>query len=229
MTLLKRSNFKAILFSAVFVLFSPWASAQVFLPGKVTLVDLSEETLKKFAVLRIEGNIVPPLAEEFKAAISQFPAGRRVIMDFHSPGGMHTEGVKIIEAIKEARKSISIDSFVDNGALCASMCIPLFMQGEKRVAGARSSFMFHGAAPWYTNTPTPSVTKEYTQSLLDAGVSGEWLQKLWDLGVFSEPMEYWASGEDLFNENSGVVTSLKPKVIKHEPWSAPIDPQIGPH
>lgn len=208
--------------------FSPWALGQFIVPGKVITLELGEETAKKFAVLRIEGNIMPPLAEEFELAISQFPAGRRVLLEFQSPGGMNTEGNKIIESIKKARESLTIDSFVDNGAICASMCIPLFMQGRQRIAGERSTFMFHGAAPWYTNIPTVSVTKEYTDSLIAAGASEEWLQTLWDLGVFSEPMEYWVNGEELFSEKTGIVTHLKPKVIKHEPKTAPFDPQLGP-
>jgi hypothetical protein len=203
--------------------------AQVIVPGKVSVVELDPATAKLFAVLKVEGNIAPPLAEEFKAALLQFPTGRRVILDFQSPGGMNTEGYKIIETIKEAKKNLIIDTFVDNGALCASMCIPLFMQGRKRVAGARASFMFHGASPWYTNVPNVPETKEYTDVLIAAGASEKWIQKLWDEGVFSDPVEYWADGEDLYNEGSNIVTQLKPKLVKHEPWSAPIDPQIGSH
>ena len=203
--------------------------AQVSPPGKVTLVDLDQETAKKFAVLKVEGNILPPLADDFKTAMGQFPAGRRVVLDFQSPGGMNTEGYKIIETIKEAKKTLIVDTFVDNGAMCASMCIPLFMQGRKRVAGARSTFMFHGATQWYTNIPNATQTKEYTDVLIAAGASEKWIQKLWDEGVFSEPVEYWMNGEELLNEASGVVTELKPKFVKHEPWSAPFDPQIGPH
>jgi hypothetical protein len=212
-----------IVFLSVFV---SHAFAQIIVPGKVEVPDLGPDL--KFKVITLKGPIVSPIADEFIEALNSMPDGTRVVIDFDSEGGQNTEGYKIIKAINSSKARLKIDSFVDNGALCASMCIPLFANGTKRVAGARATFMFHGASPWYTNVPSFAGTKEYTDSLLAAGVSEEWLKNLWDIGIFSAPMEYWANGEELLNEKSNIVTELKPRIIEHEVVSAPFDPQIRP-
>jgi len=184
-------------------------------PGKATFVDLDDGTAKRFAVLKIEGDILPPLADEVKAALQIVPSGKRVVLDLQSPGGVSTEGYKLIEAIKDAKKTLKIDTFVDNGATCASLCVAIFMQGHQRTAGERSTFMFHGASLQYAASPDSQSTKEFLDQLITDGVSKKWIHKLRDSGVFIDPTEYWANGEELYNEKSNIVTALKSKWVRH--------------
>lgn len=208
------------------ILFLNFQCLAQMVPGHVEILDLGENS--EFSVIKVTGMILSPMADELSELLDKISSGQRLILDFKSEGGESREGYKIIEAIKKHKARLKIDTFVDNGALCASMCIPLFMQGQTRIAGARSSFMFHGASPINTNVPNPISSRVYTDALVEAGASAEWVESLWSQGIFSKPMEYWANGEELFAEKSNIVTKVKSKIISHAPWYAPFDPQLKP-
>lgn len=201
------------------------ANALMAVPGSI---KEQKPEGKDFSIVYVMGSIAYPLDEELEEILSKYADGERVIIQFNSPGGATTTGAQMINIMQKHRNRLQLDTLVDNPDICASMCIPLFMQGRKRYVGARSTFMFHGARAWHTNVPNPKMSREYVDSMIAAGASSEWLQALWDAGVFTEPMDYWANGEELFEEKSGIPTHLIPKVIVHKPWSAPIDTNIRP-
>lgn len=213
---------KLLIFSLLII--SVQSFAQSFQDVKIR--DLTKKN--GFFVLEIKGAIVPPMAEIVGELLEAVADGERVVIALDSPGGINTVGEKIVDSIRSNQERMTIDTFVDNGSVCASMCIPLFVQGKKKVAGARSMFMFHGASTWYTNVPNATMSKRYVDLLIDSGVNAKWLGDLWLRGVFTEPVEYWLSGQELFEKDTRIVTELKPRFLKLKRIEPPFDPSIRP-
>jgi len=180
-----------------------------------------------YAVFKLEGMIAYPMAREIEDQLVQIPSDEKILIDLNSGGGSVDEGIKIIDIIKrEINNGRNINTLVDQGAVCGSMCVPVFVQGVKRTAGSASAFMFHGARPFHSNIPNAERTKRLLNIFIDAGVSQEFLNDLGNQGVFSTPGEYWLSGRELDQAKAGIITRLLPAHRKFTPWTAPFDPQI---
>jgi hypothetical protein len=144
---------------------------------------------------------------------------KKIKIQLNSHGGYIQEGLKIISLLQQEKKhGIKIETFVDNGNVCASMCVPLFVQGEVRKTAPSASFMFHAAHSRTLLVLSVVSEKQSKEALIDvfeqAGVSSEWLSQLQKNGIFESPEAYWMSGESLFSENSNVATELLPRLEK---------------
>src|SRR5260370_35113316 len=72
--------------------------------------------------------------------------------------GQVEEGDRVIQILNEAKQTRRLVTQVLDGNLCASMCIPIFLQGDDRLAARASNWIFHeatrpGAAPrWWARS-----------------------------------------------------------------------------
>lgn len=207
-----------------------FAQAQVLVPGEVKYFESRNASDQPLDVIEINGTIAYPMADLFQAELAKTHQGRALLVRLNSPGGSNEQGNKIIQMLQDKRQDGTVlDTSVENGTVCASMCVPLFMQGRKRYGGEGSLFMFHGATqPSFSNIPHPLVTEDVIQTMIRAGMSSEWIQKRRQEGVFSKPGAYWISGRELFDQNAGVITKLIPRHVVEEPWTAPFDTNIRP-
>jgi hypothetical protein len=57
----------------------------------------------------------------------------RVALFLDSAGGRVDDGDRLIEALNEIKLRHQLITVVPHGKLCASMCIPIFLQGEDRL------------------------------------------------------------------------------------------------
>lgn len=168
--------------------------------------------------ISIKGEIFPPLVKNFNLEVKKFKGFKTLILNLDSPGGYVDEGFLLIDRIKTLKDSgIEIHTTVKNGNKCASMCVPIFMQGSKRSAGEVSSFMFHGAFGGFSNTPIESETKRLIDSFTESDVSQIFLQKLIDTDVFNKPGQYWITGQELFDNHSNIVTNIINRHIIFKP------------
>jgi hypothetical protein len=204
------------------------ASAVAIAPGRVKLESMESTKGNKLYVLWITGAVAYPMASDMEEAFAKAELDKPVAIDLDSRGGSVEEGKKIIRLIQAERaRGRRVDTVVQNGNHCGSMCVPIFVQGENRIAGEVSAFMFHGATQAaFTNVPNALMTAELLNTFVAAGVNKDWLNSLKEKGVFSTPGEYWISGKDLLDAKSGVVTRLKGQYEQFEPWHAPFDPNI---
>ncbi len=211
--------------------FSTTSWALVLGAGHWELIDTHQSLNKPFMVIKLTGNIAQPLASEFFEIYKKVPRDLNVVIDLDSMGGDQNEGQKILEFIRTEKASgRKISTFVANGNRCGSMCVLLFVQGEIRNAGERSMFMFHGVTPALSNIPDEIMTNRMFNLFLDSGVTSEWLEVMKKRGVFTEPGEYWISGEELVQEKSNVVTKLLSRHVHYKPETLPIDiKNFGPH
>ena len=142
---------------------------------------------------------------------------RRIVLSLHSDGGLVSEGAVIIERIKQLRRTHSVDTLVEQGRHCASMCVPIFVTGENRTAHPTGRFMFHsvrisGASP-FVRTSTAHVRRieeRATEDLFDdhlraAGVNERWLESL---RTTMGRADVWFSGKELHEQRVGVIDEL---------------------
>jgi hypothetical protein len=92
------------------------------------------------------GPIVAGMADDLRATVSQ-----RVALFLDSRGGRVEEGDRVIEVLNEIKLRHQLITVVPHGKLCASMCIPIFLQGEERLAARASLWIFHEAAQRQAN------------------------------------------------------------------------------
>jgi ATP-dependent protease ClpP protease subunit len=133
----------------------------------------------------------------------------RVILVLDSPGGAIEEGEMVIHELQEIRKTHKLRTWVHHGAKCASMCIPIFLQGEERVAARDSAWGFHEAAVRLQNGKE-RVNQEETLRLfrryyVQAGVSTQWLGSILP-EIHNSNL--WRTGQDLSTAKSGIITFL---------------------
>lgn len=174
-----------------------------------------EQNDNKVMAIRVSDFIVSPMANEMQELLINVPNHKGVVLIFNSQGGSVTEGEKIIEILESHKKrGLTINTVVENGAVCASMCIPIYMQGQKRYAGARSTFMIHGVyLGLQRHTPDIDQTKSYLSRLVKFGVNSSWLDILWKQNIFTDSKEYWLNAEELVEQESNIVTDLTPRVV----------------
>jgi hypothetical protein len=81
------------------------------------------------------------MADDLRAALGKYGTTlNRVVLLLASAGGQVEEGDRVINEIKLRHQLITV---VAHGKLCASMCIPIFLQGEDclaRYGGGDTSF-----------------------------------------------------------------------------------------
>lgn len=154
----------------------------------------------------------------------------RVLIDLDSPGGSFAEMEKALEIIAQIRDVAQVDTLVRHGSLCASACLAVYMQGEQRIAGGASVWLFHGACYDKSNVPSISLTKRFLDILANAGVSESFLCRLVDEQYVLRPGNLWLSGYELFHlYDANVITRLLEPWRPDLPYAPSFGPQIDPH
>ena len=182
------------------------------------------ETGPELAIATEDGAVVfawreaveAPMAYRFREA---FEASKNrsdhIIIDLHSPGGALIEGRRVIEEIERMKATHRVDTRVGAGGLCASMCVPIFLAGEDRIAAADARFMFHEptSVDFFTDEKADKPAFErrmdaerffaryFTQSPMNAA----WREKL---RVDWKGRDVWKTGAELVSEGSNVVTRV---------------------
>ncbi|MCB1486496.1 MAG: hypothetical protein KDJ88_03445 [Bauldia sp.] len=165
-------------------------------------------------VIRLVGRIDVATATEIATAWSERPDGiSRLLLDIESPGGSLAATEDVIRALAAIREQARIDTLVRHGAMCASACVAVFMQGEDRAAGGASVWMFHGVCYADSNIPSLAQTGRFLDLLREAGASEAFLCRLEEEGFVTTAGKLWISGYELFHlYKANVITRLL------EPW-----------
>jgi len=164
---------------------------------------------KEDGSLNIEwsGPIAPGMADYVRSALDKYAAlSRRVVLFLDSAGGKVEEGDRVIHLLDEIKQTHRLITVVQNDKLCASMCVPIFLQGDDRLAARTSLWIFHEVA---RRGADRKERMEVTLRLLDryyvpAGVSVHWIKSI--VPIIGRA-ELWQSGHDLVGAEAGIVTS----------------------
>ena len=89
-------------------------------------------------------SIKVPMARRMREAFEKWrDKTDRFVINLNSPGGSLREGGAVIDVINYMKQSHTVDTYVSPGHNCLSMCVPIFLQGQTRIAHPTSRWMFH--------------------------------------------------------------------------------------
>lgn len=215
------------------VLLTPLGGSLVEEPVQGGLEIFTHEDLafiaKDAVGLRFTGPIVSHLAEDL-ANLLLGPGAkyRRVMLELNSPGGDLEHAIKVIAVLKAVREVAELNTRVMGGGMCASACIPVFMQGAKRKASGASVWMFHGAHGANSNVPSPGATKEFLDILTNAGVDPDFIYLLINRGYVTKPGKLWLSGYELNHlYDANIITEVIPPWAPEKSIFIPATPMMG--
>ena len=160
------------------------------------------------------GPVAPPMLERFSEAFERFEGDeRRIVLSLDSPGGFVEHGRQIIKLIHKQSRKHQIDTLIDSGKMCASMCVPIYLTGFERMAKPQAKFMFHEAsialppeAVRYRSAVITHVTNElFDDDFAPRSVDARWLA---DMRRKIKGRDVWLTGRQLMDQGSGVVDKL---------------------
>lgn len=176
-------------------------------PG--TLRVTSPPNLAGAVYLRWTGTIAAPMAADIERAIEAFKGDRtRFILSLNTGGGSVAEGERVIRLLRALRRTHRLDTLVDRGATCGSMCVPLYLQGERRYAALASTWLFHEVTRGGGRSGQLKRVEGRYASLIErywipAGVSRSWINRMLDL---ADGHDYWQTGAQLVADQTGIIT-----------------------
>lgn len=200
--------------AAVVVLYTVFEDGLLQRAGtlEVTTKGVSDDTV----VFEWRGEVAPPMTNMIRKAYNQWgPKKTRIILSLHSPGGMLGEGDRVVRLLKKISRTHQLDTVVETRRTCASMCVPIYLQGENRLAAGSSRWLFHEprAYDFVTDEPIPAskgeteaMTKRFLQRyFIRPDVSEPWVANTREQ---MRGRDYWRTGDQLVNEKSGIIKRL---------------------
>jgi len=168
-------------------------------------------------IFRWAAAVEAPMAFRFREAFEASKATTdRIVIELASPGGALTEGRSVIAAIERMKATHRVDTRVVAGGTCASMCVPIFLTGQARIASPEALFMFHepSSVDFITDE---KVKKPAFEQRMDADrfferyferseMDPAWREKLREEW---KGRDIWKTGAALVAEGSNVVTRLE--------------------
>jgi ATP-dependent Clp protease protease subunit len=177
------------------------------LPSALLVLGSDEDA----AYLRLDGIITPEVADRFELVLDSLPAGRRLVLELNSPGGYTGAGYAMIDRLQEERgHGRAIDTRVNAGDACESMCFGLFMAGDRRYAAPAAEFMVHAPRSLTAGTVTLRSTGRMIERIKSLGADAAWLERITAAGAFSGQQDHRETAAQLAAENANVVTDLLP-------------------
>jgi hypothetical protein len=158
-------------------------------------------------VLHWTGKIAAPMARQIESAFEQRKGQTtRVVLTLASGGGSVQEGERVISVLRRIKQTHRLQTVVNHGQMCGSMCVFIYVQGDRRTAALSSTWLFHETSR-QDGKRIISLNRELWERLVDdywvpAGVSSAWIEKIKPLTIRSD---YWQTGADLVNEDSGII------------------------
>lgn len=167
-------------------------------------------------VLSWSDDIDVPMAKRFEEAFNQYANKTgKFIIDLNSGGGSLREGRLVIEAIDRMKRSHEIETRVGFYASCLSMCVPIYLQGDKRIASAHSSWMFHQPIAVDPITGDHLEIPAAERAALGAAFFNAYFEnsdmnEFWRKNLEREWVgkDVWRSGQQLVDENANIVQEL---------------------
>lgn len=166
-------------------------------------------------VLHWSGAVQEPMLERFTQAFRQFEGDpRRLVISLNSLGGLVEHGRDVMRLVHNESRKRQIDSVVESGKVCASMCVPIYLVGAERWAGPAAKFMFHEASfggrrppnSAYAGAVLSKVTDQlFEDDIGDRSVDNRWLTQMRQR---IRSGDVWLTGRQLMDQGSGVVDKL---------------------
>ena len=201
------------IYSLAFVLGLAFATAGKTLPSRI---DFSVREEPDRIRVQWSGPVAAPMSERLGEVFRKYEDDpRSILLVLNSPGGSVAHGREVVHRIHQASRTRQIDTRVEAGHMCASMCVPIYLVGAERSAHPSAKFMFHevsfmGRAPDIDRQMLKQVLDHATSQLFDddmgpRSVDAKWLEKMRQQ---IRGRDVWLTGRQLVDQGSGVVDRL---------------------
>lgn len=168
-------------------------------------------------VFRWTHGVEAPMAYRFATAFAAWKdRTRKIVIELDSPGGALIEGRSVIDAISLMKATHIVETRVAAGKTCASMCVPIFLAGHERIAGAGARFMFHepSSVDYFTEEKAKKPAFEqrrdaerfFASYFERSEMNPAWREKLREAW---KGRDVWKTAEELVAEGSNVVTRVE--------------------
>lgn len=172
-------------------------------------LSVDPDTSSGALVMTWGGPVATPMAQQISTAFQQNrDRARRVTFKITSGGGSVAEGERVIEVLREIRQTHQLETVVEQGRMCGSMCVFIYLQGQTRTAALSSLWLFHEVShsdpvtKKIVRLDRPAWERLVHRYYGPAGVSSEWTERMKPLTIDSD---YWQTGADLIQDKSGIV------------------------
>ena len=188
-------------------------SKNIAVEGAGTLKVSVDPADSDIVVFKWDGVIDPPMAKRFSEEFEIWKGDAKLfVIDLNSPGGRLNEGENVIRFIRKMKKTHSVETYVGPDGSCLSMCVPVYLQADMRVASKTSQWMFHEAG--FSDTVTGQTVNVYAYEKRQASVEFfnrylkrseidrdwlDYLQREW------RGREVWKTGKELKDERANIV------------------------
>ena len=163
-------------------------------------------------VMTWRGIVRPGMAKVIRAAFEKHKDSYRVIeFIINSPGGSVREGERVIEVLQDIEKTHRLYTTVLPGKTCGSMCVFIYVQGQKRFAAPASIWLFHEVSRSDKRThkiyelDRPQWEQLIEKYWLPAGVNPVWIAEMKE---HTFQTDYYQTGQSLLEHDS--VSCTKP-------------------
>lgn len=218
------------------LLASPWhpaAAADDCADGKLRPVTIADgDRLLLRWVGKVNKKMASAIDEAFEANSRRV---KSVELSLQSCGGGVNYMAATIAVLHHIKETHRLTTVVDQGATCASACIPIFLASDHRRAAMTSVWFFHrswrkelsgGVDEVLTGAPGKrSVEAFHDRYYAPAGVSRAWLDKL--RNIIENTSGYWQTGRDLWESRNGMITETIGDVLLQENRTIYLAPAPG--
>ena len=185
---------------------APAAAQQTEKPSVATADAQLEDDGTLYIFYR--GEVVRDMAGYIERIFKKYEEkSHKVILQLDSPGGDVEGGEQVIHILKRIKQTHRLLTVVMPGRTCASMCVPIFLQGHDRHAARSSLWLFHEAAKpaegGKVRIDREETLRLFQRYFVPAGVSVDWLNSILPI---IRGADLWQTGQDLIGKNTGIVT-----------------------
>ena len=166
--------------------------------------------------LQWTGEISAPLYKRMAVEFEKWKKRvRTVYFQISSCGGGREGMERTIRLLRRIKETHALETIVGRGDMCGSACVPVFLQGQRRLGALTSSWLFHEVLWTDRNGAYARVDRTITERLFQdyyepAGVSERWLNHL---RTRVQQSDYWQTGENLWQDKSGIMTDVLDNLV----------------
>lgn len=183
----------------------------------VGTLEVREVPERDTVYLTWRGAIDAPMASRVAEAFERHNgAGRTFVLSISSLGGSLDHGAQVARLLRRIGQTHTLETVVDEGRRCASMCVPIYLQGRRRTAAASARFMFHEVSfrDFHSNdeldvperAKASATDQLFRQYFASAGVPQAWIAQVRE--DMAGGRDVWKTAAELVEEGAGIVQEL---------------------
>ena len=194
-----------------------WDYHQQLFENKGRLVVSQSDVIPGAIEFSWRSEVKVPMARRFYDAFEkQRDKTDQIVINLHSPGGSLREGREVIEVIEFMKKTHKVYTYVGARKSCLSMCVPIYLHGDERIAAGNSRWMFHEprSVDFFTDKKVAEpeferkamVNRFVDRYFVRSPIDQIWLRKLllkW------QGKDVWYTGQQLADQKAGIISRLQ--------------------